>query len=155
MSQPLQVITYQEKYRTDFRDLNLEWIQKYFRAEKKDLEQLSRPEECRAEGGEIFFVLDGDEAVGACAMYKTGAHEYELAKMAVRPSHQGRGLGDLLMLAAEDWATANGGECILILSNTILGPAIKLYKKHGYITVNLGPHPDYERANIEMRKQIR
>ncbi len=155
MSRALQIITYQEKYRSAFRELNLEWIEKYFRAEKKDIEQLNAPEACRAAGGEVFFVVDGDEAVGACAMYKIGEHEYELAKMAVRPSHQGRGLGDLLMLAAEDWAKANGGQFILILSNTILEPAIKLYHKHGYVTVKLGPNADYERCNIEMRKQIR
>ena len=40
----------------------------------------------------------------------------------------------------------------MMLSNTILEPAISLYHKHGYETVPLGPHPEYERCNIELRK---
>lgn len=43
---------------------------------------------------------------------------------------------------------------ITLLSNTILEPAISLYKKHGFETVHLGPHPDYERCNIEMRLML-
>src|SRR6185312_14670310 len=53
---------------------------------------------------------------------------------------------------AEAWAREQGAAEILILSNTVLAPAIALYKKHGYATTHLGPHPDYERCNIEMRK---
>jgi GNAT superfamily N-acetyltransferase len=147
-------ITYDTRYKTAYRDLNLEWIEKYFTAEKKDHEQLDNPEECLAEGGQIFFVLDGERAIGTCAMYKTGEKQFELAKMAVSPSYRGQGLGDLLIDVSESWAKAQGAEEILILSNTVLEPAIRLYHKHGFKTTYLGPNPDYERANIELRKHI-
>lgn len=156
MASEFSVTTYQPRFKRVFRDLNRAWIEKYFRIEKKDVEQTENPEACVAEGGEVFFVVDpsNDEAVGTCAMYKIGEGRFELAKMAVDPGYQGRGFGDLLMEKAEDWARSKGAREILILSNTVLEPAIRLYKKHGYQVVHLGPHPDYERANIEMIKSI-
>lgn len=150
----MEISTFKPQYRNAFKELNLEWIRKYFRVEKKDLKQVENPEACLAEGGEIFFVLDGGEVLGVCAMYKVSSGVYELAKMAVSPVAQGRGYGDLLMKAAEDWARGISAREIIILSNTVLEPAIGLYKKHGFETMRLGPHPDYERCNIEMRKVL-
>jgi GNAT superfamily N-acetyltransferase len=144
--------TYRPKFRIAFRALNLAWIEKYFRVEPKDLEQVNDPEQCRKEDGEIFFTVIEGEAVGTCALYKMSDGIYELAKMAVDPKHQGKGLGDLLMKGAEAWAREKGAKEIHILSNTVLEPAITLYKKHGYEVVHLGSHPDYERCNIEMKK---
>ena len=48
---------------------------------------------------------------------------------------------------------AGGGE-IFLLSNTRLEPAIALYHKHGYVTTRRGPHPHYDRCNIEMTKSL-
>lgn len=147
-------VTYQAQYKAAFRELNLEWIQKYFHVEKKDLEQVDNPEECLASGGQIFFILLDGEVAGTCALYKMNEKRYELAKMAVAPRYQGLGLGDDLMEVAEKWARGQGANEIILLSNTKLTPAITLYKKHGYETVHLGAHPEYERCNIEMRKKI-
>lgn len=154
MNKPFSMTTFDPKYRGAFKNLNLEWIKKYFKVEKKDIEQIENPEVCLKQGGEIFFAISNGEAVGTCAMYKVDEDCFELAKMAVRPDHHGRGIGDLLMTAAEVWALNKGAAKILILSNTILEPAINLYKKHGYETTHLGPHPDYERCNIEMLKVL-
>lgn len=148
-----QFITYDPKFHEVFRRLNLAWIEKYFRVEKKDLDQVDNPEELR-KGGEIFFTVVDGEAVGTCAVYRLSDGIYEIAKMAVEPGHQGQGLGDLLMQGAEQWVRAKGGHEIHILSNTVLEPAIRLYKKHGYEVHHLGAHPDYERCNIELRKQV-
>jgi GNAT superfamily N-acetyltransferase len=149
------VVTYDEKYKEVFRALNLAWIEKYFRIEPKDLEQVNAPEQCLNDGGQVFFVVADGQAVGTCALYKIGRDRYELAKMAVDPAFRGHGFGDLLMVAAEDWARREQATEILILSNTLLDPAIRLYHKHGFKTVHLGPHKDYERANIEMIKTLR
>jgi hypothetical protein len=54
-----------------------------------------------------------------------------------------------------DWSREHGLEEIFLLSNTILEPAITLYKKHGFETVSLGPHPDYDRCNIEMNLKLK
>lgn len=149
-----QVVTYSPRWLKDFARLNEEWIEKYFKIEEMDRAQLSRAEELIiAPGGEIFFIIQNDRAIATCAMVKhTDKHGsgYELAKMAVSPSAQGQGLGHVLMKTAIDWARSKNADHIMLLSNTILTPAIELYKKHGFIIKNLGPHPDYERSNIEM-----
>lgn len=150
-----EIVSYDPKYNSAFRDLNLAWIKRYFKVEPKDVEQTSAPQACIDEGGQIFFILVDGDAVGTCAMYKLSEGVYELAKMAVSPLFQGRGFGDLLMAAAEAWAREQSAHEIHILSNTVLEPAIALYKKHGYVTIHLGPHPDYERCNIEMRKELK
>ena len=40
-------------------------------------------------GGRIFFAHIDDQCVGCCALLRTGADEYEVAKMAVTPACQG------------------------------------------------------------------
>jgi GNAT superfamily N-acetyltransferase len=150
------------RYRDAFRELNLEWIRTYFRVEQKDVEQTNNPEACILEGGHIIFAVRNNEAIGTCALYvvppeKAGAEEkkvFELAKMAVRPDCRGLGIGDKLMVAAHQWARIAGADEVMLLSNTILEPAIALYIKHGFEVTKLGPHPDYDRCNIEMRKKV-
>jgi GNAT superfamily N-acetyltransferase len=147
-----KVVTYDPRYRDTFVALNREWIERYFRVERNDLEQLERLEETiLAPGGEIFFVVKDGAALGCCAMVPHGEGNYEVAKMAVADAAKGRGYGDLLMEACVRWAVEKGAAEITILSNTVLEPAIRLYRKHGFETVRLGPHPDYERCNIEMK----
>lgn len=51
----------------------------------------------------------------------------------------------------EELILAPGGEN---LSNTVLAPAIGLYRNHGFETTHLGSHPDYQRCNIVMALQL-
>ncbi|WP_413586983.1 GNAT family N-acetyltransferase [Bdellovibrio sp. HCB274] len=150
-----QVTTYAPEYHEAYVELNTEWIKKYFRVEEMDLKQLNQAQECILDiGGEIFFILDQGKAVATCAMVPHGEKSYELAKMAVSPLYRGQGLGDVLMEAAISWAREKQAQEITLLSNTVLSPAITLYKKHGFETTHLGPHPDYERCNIEMKLKL-
>jgi GNAT superfamily N-acetyltransferase len=150
MSQ-ISIVTYHPAHRDVFVRLNREWIERYFKVERNDLEQLERLEQTILEpGGEIFFVVEAGLAVGTCAMVPHGLQSYEIAKMAVSDEAKGRGYGDLLMEACIAWAVSKSAKKITILSNTVLEPAIRLYRKHGFETIRLGNHPDYERCNIEM-----
>jgi ribosomal protein S18 acetylase RimI-like enzyme len=148
---PISVEPFRDDLGPHFEKLNLEWIERHFRVEERDREVLGNP---RAEvvdrGGEVFFLLDRDEVLGTCAMIPHGEGVYELSKMAVDPAARGRGLGDRLMDAAIAWATGRGGRRIYLESNTVLVPAIELYRKHGFRTTRLGPSDEYERSNIEM-----
>ncbi len=146
---------YKPEYHQAFVDLNTEWIQHYFRLESMDLLQLNQAKESILDiGGEIFFILDNGKAIATCALVPHGPGSYELAKMAVSPGYKGQGLGDFLMETAIAWARQKKAQEITLLSNTLLEPAISLYKKHGFQTVHLGPHPDYERSNIEMKLSL-
>ena len=150
---PISVTEYDARYKSAFKSLNTEWIGKFFKVEGKDLEQLDHPEACVAEGGQIFFAIRNGEALGTCALYNLGEGRFELAKMGVTATAQGLGLGDLLMRAAETWACTQGAREIMLQSNTVLSPAISLYRKHGYVEVPMR-ETDYQRANIEMVKKL-
>lgn len=156
MNAAISVHTYNKKFLNAFIELNKQWIQHHFKVENMDIQQLEHAQENIIDvGGEIFVVLINDDVVGVCAMVPHGPSCFELAKMAVKPSVRGQGLGDTLMNAAIDWARQQKAERIFLLSNTILTPAITLYKKHGFQTVHLGANPDYERCNIEMELHLK
>lgn len=151
----LTIAPFDPKYLPDFVRLNREWIEKHFRLEPMDLHQLEHPQEAILDpGGEILFLLENGAVVGTIALVPHGPGCYEIAKMAVDPAMRGRGLGDRLIEGAEAKAREMGAKRLILLSNTVLTPAISLYQKHGYRTVHLGSHPDYARSNIEMEKSL-
>ncbi|WP_262892926.1 hypothetical protein [Kaistella flava (ex Peng et al. 2021)] len=39
----IQIIDFESKYRDDFKNMNVEWLQKYFVVEAFDEQQLSNP----------------------------------------------------------------------------------------------------------------
>src|SRR3954452_19558908 len=85
---------YNKEYAKDFKQLNVEWIEKYFVVEEHDLEQLSNPQENIIDnGGEILFAICEEEVAGVCTLIKTGEYEFELAKMAVSPLFRGKQVG--------------------------------------------------------------
>ena len=122
----MKVVGFDRRYLPEFVSLNTQWIEHYFKIEPMDVAQLETAEQTIIEtGGEIFFAVgDDDRVVGVCAMVPHGSG-YELAKMAVAPAARGRGVGDLLMKAAEAWARERQASAIMLLSNTILGASLK------------------------------
>ena len=97
----------------------------------------------------------GDDIAGICALVKLQdlPYDYELSKMAVDPEFQGLGIGYELAKAIEDRAVFLGGKTLYIESNTILGPAMKLYRKLGFKEIK-GDWSPYERCNIYFLKDI-
>lgn len=151
----MKVTAYKPEFKDAFRELNLEWIRAHFKVEKKDEEQLSNPEAIVAAGGEVFFLVsDEGEAIATAAMIKMDDGGFELAKMAVRPNHRGKKLGDMIMKLTDAWAREMKATRIYLISNTDLEAAIALYLKHGFTVISIGPHADYERGNIEMEKRF-
>ncbi|MEO3408319.1 GNAT family N-acetyltransferase [Mucilaginibacter sp. CAU 1740] len=148
----VQIVAYEPRYAKNFRDLNEEWISQYFKMEEADFRALDNPDSYIIEkGGTILVALYNGEAVGVCALVKMEDPEYdfELAKMAVSPKAQGKNIGYLLGKAIIDKAKTQGARKLYLESNTILKPAISLYRKLGFTKVAGRPSP-YERSNIQM-----
>ena len=146
-----EVVTWRPELRADFERLNREWIERYFEVEPGDLEVFGDPAAAIvAPGGQIFFVLEAGEVLGTCAVIRRDAETCELAKMAVAPAARGRGHGDRLVRAAIGFAREVGARRLLLVSNTRLGPALTLYRKHGFRDVPLDPSTGYSRADIQL-----
>lgn len=138
----------------DFIRLNEEWVAHYFEIEEADRNLAADPAGVIERGWYIFsLVVDGD-VVGVCALFNEGEGQYELARMAVCPKHQGKGYGGVLIKTVLSKLCAIGARKVFLSSNTKLEAAISLYRKHGFETVSTGQHPSYNRCNIVMEKEM-
>ena len=153
-SQQIEIINYSPEFQNNFRDLNYEWIQKYFKLEEPDRQSLNNPnEKILQPGGYIYLARHNREIVGTCALIKLNDDTYELAKMAVAESQKGKGIGYLLGQAAITKAGELGAKTVFLESNTVLKPAINLYKKLGFRKI-VGQPSAYERCNIQMKLRL-
>ena len=94
--------------------------------------------------------MDQGAVRGTCAVVPEGPDGFELAKMAVDPAARGQGYGDLLMRAAIDFARGAGASRLILVSNTKLEPAIRLYRKYGFVEVPVSADRGYERVEAKL-----
>jgi putative acetyltransferase len=134
-----------------FRDINLEWIERFFAVEAKDRDVLGDPQKYILDpGGAILLAeLDG-VPVGVVSLVVMDGVSAELAKMGVRPAAQGKGAGRMLVAAAIDAARDMGAKRIYIETNSVLGPALKLYRDAGFAPLKERQPSPYARADVQL-----
>ena len=136
-----------------FRDLNLEWLERYFVVEPVDREVLDNPQRLIVDaGGEILFAVDGEDRVlGTCALLRVGDDEVELTKMAVTSAKQGAGIGRRLMDAAIKRFRQMKGGTLFLETNSSLAAAVALYRSVGFeLQDSIRPGSHYDRADTYM-----
>ena len=147
----ISIVEFQAKYIQHFGDLNREWISNYFKIEMNDNQLLDDPEKYIInKGGEIIFAIENEIPIGTTALMHKNNDEVELARMAVRPDFQGKGIGAILLKKALDMAREKNYKKVFLYSSTILASAIYLYERYGFIEEELEKNCSYERANIKM-----
>jgi len=150
----IYIIEFRVDLASHFKQLNIEWLQKYFYVEPKDEEMLSDPaKHIIAKGGYIFFAKFKNEIAGTFALMKIEERVFELGKMAVTVKHQGIKIGNKMLEFAIDRARLIGGHKLILYSNIMLGPAIHLYRKYGFVEVPL-ENSQYKRSNIKMELSL-
>ncbi len=152
----LSIVPFSQQYTTAFKELNVWWITQYFSMEEEDYKALDHPKEnIIDQGGHILIALWDQEPVGVCALIPSfmDCYDFELVKMGVSPEAHGKGIGYALGMAIADTARSAGAKSIFLESNTVLEPAINLYKKLGFKEVEAFPSP-YARCNIQMELQL-
>lgn len=148
---------YRPEFRIYFEKLNKAWLEEFFVVEPIDKWVLENPEEAIVEqGGRIIFVTVGEAVVGTVALKKIDQDEvaFELTKMAVDKSWQGKGLGNGLCKAAIATARDMGAHRLILYSQTSLAAAINIYRKLGFKEVSL-EKGKYARADIKMELDLR
>src|SRR5262249_13110709 len=131
--------------------INEAWITRYFRLEEPDREALGDPHgHILDRGGAILIAEESGEPVGCCALIPEEPGVYELAKMGVAESSQGRGVGGRLVRAAIQTARTRGATRLVLEPNSRLLPALKLYERSGFIRVTPHEHSPYARSEIRM-----
>jgi ribosomal protein S18 acetylase RimI-like enzyme len=153
-SSTITIVPFDDAYAADFSRLNLAWLRKYFVVEAIDEEMLSQPKRYIIDkGGYIFFAILEGEVVGTFAMMKQEEGVFELSKMAVSEEHHGKKIGNKLLEFCLDYARQLGAHKVILFSNTLLAPAIHLYRKYGFKEVPL-VNSEYKRSNIKMEIDI-
>lgn len=155
--QAIEIVDYHPDYGSYFKAFNYSWIERYFSVEPVDITVLEQHQEkIIAPGGYILFAkLDG-LIVGTCALKKNSAELYELTKMAVTESAQGKQVGKKLGLAVLERAKQIGAKTVFLESNRKLTPALNLYRRLGFQEV---PHAveaesEYMRSDIRMEIKV-
>lgn len=154
-SPAVQIVDFLPEHQQGYRDVNVEWISKYFKMEDSDFKALDHPQEYILDkGGYIAVaVLDG-QVVGTSALIKMKEEGvYELAKMGVNPNIHGKGIGKKLGEHVINKARELGATKLYLESNRILVPAITLYKKLGFEEIT-GYQSPYERCDIQMELSL-
>jgi len=161
LEKPIQkpcIINWHNDYKSDFKRLNLNWLENEFNGELTDADNqsLDHPESYYlSKGGYLFFAQQADEIIGCIAMRPTSNGRIEISKMAVCDKQQGQGIGRLLLLKALDKARELQIETVSLETNSKLSRAMTLYQHFGFTQQR---HPkgksDYQRANVYMELQL-
>lgn len=150
----VEVVPYEGLHQDAFRRLNEAWIERYFRLEEPDTRVLAAPQEQIIDkGGHILVALRDGEPIGVCALLRVDECTFELAKMAVAEHARGFGVGFRLGEACKEKAREAGASRLILESNTILEPAIALYRRLGF-TEFTGAPSEYDRCNIHMEVRL-
>lgn len=152
----VEVVDFKTAYAKDFERLNKGWIKAYFTLEDKDKKTLENPQKYIIdEGGHILVALYNKEVAGVCALAKLDdkKYDFELSKMAVSEHLRGKGISLILGQAIINKAKQLKAKRLFLETNTILTPAITLYKKLGFKQIS-GYKSDYERSNYQMELKL-
>ena len=146
----VEIVPFERRYAADFKRLNVEWLEKYFRVEPIDEEVLSKPARIVRDGGAIFLARYRGAIVGTCALLDAGDGRFELSKMAVTAGHQGLGIGRRLIEAVTAEYLSRGARELFLESNSKLTPAITLYESSGFVHSPRPAPSHYERSDVYM-----
>ncbi|MDP1699338.1 MAG: GNAT family N-acetyltransferase [Aestuariivirga sp.] len=147
---PVEIIPFESRYSGDFKQLNLEWLEKYFEVEAADKEVLSQPHLIIEQGGALLLAKCGEQIIGTCAVIHEGDGHFEISKTSVTAAFQGQGIGRKLLLAALGAFKSLGGKELHLETNSALTSAIALYESSGFVHAKRPMPSPYARANVYM-----
>lgn len=150
----IEITSYKPEHKDLFRELNYEWLIKYFTIENEDKILLLNPEEeIIAKGGEVVFASYKNKIVGTAALIKYNDNEYELAKMAVTEAARGKQIGKKLAEEIIRLAKEKKAKILFLETNAKLTAAMNLYKKLGFILTE-NNNSKYARSTIKMELKL-
>lgn len=150
----INIVEYQPHHQQYFEQLNRYWIEKYFVMEPVDEFVLTNPEEALLKtGGAILMAEYDGEIAGTVALRKVDNTVYEFTKMAVDNKFQRKGIAEALSYASFKKARELGADKVMLYSNSILTPAIRLYEKLGFKHLPVGS-TGYQRSDVKMEISV-
>jgi ribosomal protein S18 acetylase RimI-like enzyme len=154
MENQIEIIEYNDKYHSDFKRLNLEWLDKYNLTESHDLIILNDPQGIVLNnGGFIWLAKAGEEIVGSVGIMNEGEGIFEVIKMGVNENWRGKGIGKLLIEICLQKSKEIGVKRLILFSNHQLQTALSLYEKYGFKKVEVTGAP-FLTADVKMEMEF-
>lgn len=151
----MRIETFRPEHAPAYEALNRAWLVGAGLLEPADEPQLLDPSGTILDiGGQIYVALEDDVVVGTCGIAPHGEAEFEVLKLAVASSAQGRGIGGQLVGMCVVFARQRGARRITLLSSSKLGSAIRLYERAGFRHAPLPPTNPYATADVHMVMDI-
>ena len=149
----MEIVEFSPDHAAAFRELNEAWITKYFAIEAKDREVLEDPQgKIIDPGGRIFMAFQDAEPVGCVALIRMADGGYEVAKMTVKETLRGSGLGRLLMQRCIDAGAEDRAPRLYLETNSSLAPALGLYRAMGFVDIADPTPSGYARGDTWMER---
>lgn len=152
---PVKIIDYRPEHQPYFEKFNRHWIEKYFFMEPVDEFVLTEPDEALLKpGGAILMATCDGVIAGTVALRKVDEKTFEFTKMAVDEKFRRRGIAEAISYASFKKAKELGATTVILYSNSILTPAIRLYEKLGFKHIPVG-NTGYKRSDVKMKIDVR
>ena len=146
----VQIQRFRPDYIEDFYQLNKKWIEESWKLEISDINDLTNPKKYIIDnGGEVFFAIKNNKVIGTAAMVSSQGI-FELAKMTVLEECRGLGIANKLMDKCIEFAKNEKSEEIVLITNSALFIARKLYDKYGFKEIKLDSNKYGERGDVKM-----
>jgi len=149
------ITTLRPEHVTAFEALNREWLVAHELLEPADEPHLTDPEgRIIAAGGQVFVALEDETVIGTCGVVPTHAGEFEVVKLAVASSARGRGIGRQLVSACLAHARQLGARRVVLISNSRLVSALRLYERVGFRYAPLPADNPYATGDVCMVMEL-
>jgi GNAT superfamily N-acetyltransferase len=147
----VEIDTFRPEHAARFAELNRDWLERYDLMELSEEEQLADPEGYfTSRGGRIFVALHDGRVIGTCAVVPHAVGELELAKLTVAPEYRGQGIARRLVERCIAYAQEQGVRRLLLVSNSRLQAAMRLYESLGFEYRTVPDVRKYEVADVSM-----
>jgi len=151
MKDVFKIIPYNKNHANDFKNLNIRWLNEFFKVEPIDKKVLSDVDTyILNKGGFIFMGVTNEKVMGCFALIPLPNGDFELSKMAVDPLFQSQKIGQKLLEFALEFAKNKNWSKLVLYSSTKLENAIHIYRKMGFVEVPVEADVHYERCDIKM-----
>lgn len=151
----MKIIPFQKRYTREFEKLNRAWLEGFGLLEDGDLKHLKHPRKSIIDkGGQIFLAVEDGAVLGTSAAIPHSKEMVEIAKLAVAPPAQGRGIGRMLVQRVIEHAQGMGARKLTLYSNSRLEKALRLYESMGFKHAPLPADIVYATADIYMEMRL-
>jgi ribosomal protein S18 acetylase RimI-like enzyme len=150
----LQIKAYEDAYHQQFKDISLDWLHAHDLYEKADDALLDHPQKYLENGSLIFLAHYNDQVVGTVTLCPLENTVFEIMKLGVIDGFKGLGIGRKLMQLCIDICVEKEVKIITLDTSSKLKKAIKLYKKLGFVSIEV-TDSYYESADVKMELKLR